>query len=149
MSIRAFDIRDANAALKLLEVQLPAYRVEAIMIGTADLPPLKDTVESLQACGEAFYGFYEKNKLLGALSWEQGDDHLRICRMMVHPEHFRKGIAGQLLRFFLENNDADKIVVTTGATNNPAINLYLAHGFILQKYVKVGPAIELAWLEKI
>jgi len=148
MSIREIDIRHAREAAAVWNVQQPAYRIEAELIGFADLPPLRETVEQLQACGETFYGFFEGDELRGAISCEREEEHVRICRMVVHPEHFRKGIAGRLLRHLLSNHPAPKTVVTTGAANTPAINLYLAHGFNRTRNERVGPGLELTWLEK-
>jgi hypothetical protein len=32
--------------------------VEANIIGSYAIPPLKDTVDKLQQCGESFFGYY-------------------------------------------------------------------------------------------
>jgi ribosomal protein S18 acetylase RimI-like enzyme len=49
---------------------------------------------------------------------------------MVHPDHFRKGIATSLLKALEESEAAIRaMVVCTGADNTPAIQLYQRFGF--------------------
>jgi len=61
---------------------------------------------------------------------------LDIHRVAVHPSQFRKGIARKMLEFIEKIYDSiEEIVVSTGAKNQPAINLYVKLGFKkLEKY---------------
>lgn len=147
-TIHEIPIQQQDQAVSVLALQHASYRIEAELIGFADLPPLQENAEDLRNCGETFYGYWEEGKLVGAISFNDEDTHYQICRMMVHPEHFRKGIAGKLLRYVLGEHPGKKGVVTTGARNIPAIRLYEAHGFKLVKQVKVAPNLSLAWLER-
>lgn len=147
-AIQVIPIQQQDQAAAVLALQHAAYRIEAELIGFADLPPLQEKAEDLQNCGETFFGYWEDGRLAGAISFNDEGDHYQICRMMVHPEHFRKGIAGKLLRHVLAAHQGKKGIVTTGAGNIPAIRLYESHGFKLIKQVKVAPNLSLAWLEK-
>ncbi len=49
-------IEQEEVAKQVLQIQIPAYKVEAELIDFYDIPPLKDTVSSLQQCGETFTG---------------------------------------------------------------------------------------------
>lgn len=51
----------------ILNLQIPSYQVEAEIIGSYDIPPLKDTVDTLQSCGETFFGYYDNEALCGAI----------------------------------------------------------------------------------
>ncbi|AJY73946.1 GNAT family N-acetyltransferase [Paenibacillus beijingensis] len=142
-------IAKEETARQVLAVQIPAYEVEAELIQFHDLPPLKETIGSLTACGESFYGFFEQGELAGVISYKKEDDTVDIHRLIVHPAYFRRGIAQALLRFVerLEQSAA-KFVVATAARNNPAKNLYLKNGFLQVKEQEVAPGLSLSFFEK-
>lgn len=136
-------------ALRLLQLQMAAYRVEAELIGFADIPPLKDTMDSIRASKETFYGYLEEGVLAGAIAYETEGDTVTISRMMVHPGYFRRSIAGKLLRhvFALESGAA-RYVVSTGVLNVPALKLYEGAGFQEHSRREIAPGIELITLVK-
>lgn len=142
--IRRLTFETNAKALELLQLQLAAYRVEAELIGFPDIPPLKDSISSIREAKEIFYGTYAGDELAGAVSYGKSGGEATICRVMVHPHHFRKGIASSLLQFVLElESGADRIYVSTGAKNEPAVRLYRKHGFSEHSRRTIGPDIEL------
>ena len=48
----------------------------------------------------------------------------------MHPNYFRQGIAGVLMKFVLKTFKSNLLVVETGLENGPATNLYEKLGFI-------------------
>jgi len=148
--IRLIDNTDPVNAAHLLRVQLPAYRVEARLIKFDGIPPLRDTVDTIQVCGETFLGYYEADgELAGFLSFEEDTPGYTICRLVVHPDHFRKGIAHSLIQHFLsEVCPLQKVAVSTGAKNEPALRLYQKLGFRQVGSLEVAPDVYLALLEK-
>lgn len=135
-------------AQAILEVQIPAYQVEAEIIGFYEIPPLKDTLESLAECKETFLGYYIQDQLAGFISYVKVGVILDICRVAVHPSYFRKGVASKLLSYLLEQESADKVIVSTGAKNTPAKLLYQRFGFQEVKEIEVGPGVFLTSFEK-
>lgn len=110
--IKKIDITEPKLAEEVLNIQIPSYTVEAEIIDFFDLPPLKDTVETLQQCGEAFYGYYQNDELCGVISLKVDKDIVDIHRLMVHPKQFRKGIAKYLLDFIEKHfTNANSIIV--------------------------------------
>lgn len=146
--IKQFDIRLPKNAEKLLEIQIPAYKVEAEIIGYDDIPPLKDTVNTLKQCGETFFGYYINEELCAAISVKVIDNEVDIHRLIVHPDHFRKGIAQKLLTFIERQFDKRIIKVATGSKNKPAITLYKKNGFRITKEVQVNEHLSLTYFEK-
>lgn len=147
--IRLLDISRLEIAESVLNVQIPSYLVEVSYIGFKEIPPLKDTAETLAACGETFLGFFVKEELAGFLSYEMDEDIMTICRVAVHPEHFKKGIASALLK------EAEKaaysvrtIKVSTGKKNSPAISLYQKTGYSKTKDILIQPDLWITCLEK-
>ena len=146
--IKQFDIRLPINAEKLLEIQMPAYKVEAEIIGYDDIPPLKDTVNTLKQCEETFFGYYINEELCAAISVKVIDNEVDIHRLIVHPDHFRKGIAQKLLTFIERQFNKRIIIVATGSKNKPAITLYKKNGFRITKEIQVNEHLSLTYFEK-
>jgi ribosomal protein S18 acetylase RimI-like enzyme len=147
--IRQLDLSDEARTKELLALQQASYAVEAALIGTSDIPPLKDTPETLARCGETFYGYFEGDSLVGAISYKIENDTLDIHRLVVRPDRFRKGIGRSLVAFVEEIEPGPRrIVVSTGAGNRPAKNLYLSLGFRKTNETEVAPGLRVALFEK-
>lgn len=147
--IKEIDITNTSLAKQLLHVQIASYKVEADIIDFYEIPPLKDTIDTLQRCGETFYGFYADQELCGAISIKVKKSEMYILRLIVHPNHFKKGIASMLLDFVESNvNGVKTIVVTTGSKNIPAVNFYEKSGFLKVGEIKVEERLSLAVFKK-
>ena len=87
-------------------------------------------------------------KLLGFISYEYEGDVVSICRLVVHPNYFRKGIASELLQHVLSATPkAVSIIVSTGAKNLPALALYERHHFYKVHDIEVEPTIFITQLK--
>lgn len=148
--IKKLNLRETETAKNVLELQMDSYKVEAEIIGFYEIPPLKDTINSLKECDEIFYGYYIKDTLAGVISYKVIDNILDIHRVAVHPQFFKMGIAGKLINFVegLESN-VNKIVVCTAKKNLPAINLYLKNGYKDIKDIEISENVYLTEFEKI
>ncbi|OBZ07675.1 MULTISPECIES: N-acetyltransferase [Bacillales] len=147
--IKEIDITNRALAEKMLNIQIPAYKVEAALIDFDEIPPLKDTVDTLLACGETFYGYYIEDELCGAIAIKAEGSEIDIHRLLVHPDHFRKGIAQKLLRY-VENLEGDyhTLIVSTGSKNAPAIHLYTSNGFFETGVIEVEERLSLTSFQK-
>src|SRR5262245_15073166 len=118
MELIPLDIRDDEVAGAVLELQRWAYRIEADLIGSDAIPPLRETLEDLQRCGEQFLGAFADGRLVGAVSWKLDRETIDLHRLVVDPEWFRQGVGTGLVRGALAANpDARRAVVETGALN--------------------------------
>jgi len=143
------DLHNLSLVKELFELQKASYLVEAKLINFFDIPPLKETMEELKHCGELFLGYFEDEKLAGALSYTIDGEELTICRMVVHPNHFRKGIAQRLLAEVEKNNKELKVFkVSTGKDNSPAKRLYLKNDYQLFEDFEVVPGLYISNFEK-
>jgi ribosomal protein S18 acetylase RimI-like enzyme len=148
--IAKIQILEARVASQILELQRLSYRVEADLIGSDAIPGLQETLEQLQNCNETFYGFFEAQILCGAISFKLEHHTLDIHRLVVHPDHFRKGVAKSLLEFVLNLElKAERCVVQTGALNLPAIGLYQKLGFLELEQREVIPGLWVSVFEKV
>ncbi len=147
--IKRLDSKDSRTAEQIVDLQKKSYIIEAELIGFYNIPPLKDTVDTIIQCDEVFYGYYTEDVLAGLISYKLEDDLLDIYRVAVHPEYFRKGIAGQLVQFIEEMNKGIKrIIVSTGLKNKPAVSLYLKLGFSKVSEVEVAEGVYVVSFEK-
>ncbi|MGM9925372.1 MAG: GNAT family N-acetyltransferase [Bacillus sp. (in: firmicutes)] len=147
--IKKIDITNPKFAKAVLKIQIPSYEVEAELLDFYELPPLKDTVKSLQQSGETFFGYYIDEELSGVISIKIEDGVMDIHRLFVHPKHFRKGIAKKLLDFIQTNGkEFETIIVSTGSKNVPAINFYQKNGFAKTEEIRVAEGLSLTILEK-
>ncbi|MDX8289633.1 GNAT family N-acetyltransferase [Metabacillus indicus] len=142
------DITNRKTAEEVLSIQIPSYKIEANLIGSYDIPPLKDTIDTLQRCGECFYGYYSENKLCGALAMKIENEEMDIHRLIVDPDHFLKGIAQSLLSYAERQEGIKRIIVSTGSRNTPAVRFYEKNGFQKVKEVIVNEQISLTFFEK-
>jgi GNAT superfamily N-acetyltransferase len=152
MGIVSLHIKQQETAEEVWALQHPAYRVEAALIGVSDLPPLRDTVKSLQKCGESFWGYRDDDEgdLIGAISFvQEREAHYTICRMMVHPDFLRRGIGSLLMKHLLLG--PPKFVtwtVTAEIRNLPALSLYESFGFIRSDTFEPIPGVTMQRLER-
>ncbi|KEO81188.1 GNAT family N-acetyltransferase [Tumebacillus flagellatus] len=166
--ITYIEIQDRENAEKMLGLQIPSYKVEAKLIGFDGIPPLHETVEELQGCGERFWVYEIDGRWAGAIAYEveksagereasgvggpggDGGSAVVISRMMVHPDYFRRGIARALLRHVLQvaEPSAQLYRVSTGSLNEPALQLYRSEGFHETRRLEVAPGVEITFLEK-
>lgn len=145
-TIIKLDLQDAFTLSELWSLQHKAYRLEAELIGFNEIPPLLETRDMLAGSTEEFYGcFDDSGDLMGAVAvLEESPGKLTVTRMMVHPDHFRKGVAGGLLEFIFEHySRMAQFIVSTGKLNIPAVTLYTKHGFIPAGVEEVAPGVEL------
>lgn len=145
--IKEINLSDSTSAAEVHDLQRKAYRIEAELIGTEEIPPLKETLEQLQNSGETFIGCYIGDRLAVAVSFKKEGEVLDIHRVMVHPDFFRRGIAGRLMDH-LEQRKYTGIIVSTGAANTPAVKLYEKLGFERQTDTVVGDGLVIANFKK-
>ena len=146
--IHNIDLHNPDHLDKVITLQRVSYLIEAEIIDFYEIPPLVETREELIHCGEHFVGYFIDDVLAGFLSYTEEDHVLDICRVAVHPDHFRKGIANSLLKQVLSLPGIQKAIVSTGKKNLPALRLYQKHGFVIVGDKEIGNGIFLTNLEK-
>jgi GNAT superfamily N-acetyltransferase len=149
MKVVALDLTDPATASELLDLQRRAYRVEAGLIGSTEIPSLHESLEELQDCGETFLGAFVVDRLAGCVSWKFDGETIDLHRLVVDPPHFRSGVGTALVRTALAANPgAMRAIVQTGAGNEPARALYLREGFTLTDEFEPIPGLWVARFSK-
>lgn len=136
-------------AHQILTVQIASYRVEANLLNYPNLPPLHETVDDILETSEEFLVYHDGDQIVGAVSYEISKETLEIGRLVVHPNHFRRGIARRLLEAVEEiDPNIRRLIVSTGAANIPAITLYQKMGYQLYDRLQLPDGLKLVRLEK-
>ena len=129
---RVLDHRDPIIAEQIYQLQQASYAIEGELIGYADFPPLRVTVQDIQQEPEVFLGYWEAATLAGVISFSIAPVLVDIGRLIVHPQYFRRGIAGALLQAVeLYAPLGACLTVSTAEKNTPAVRLYEKHGYEL------------------
>ncbi|MDP1849032.1 MAG: GNAT family N-acetyltransferase [Solirubrobacteraceae bacterium] len=110
----------------VLAVQRAGYAVEARLIGVGSLPPQHETLDDLRR--EQIWVADDGGDVAGVLGVQVGNE-LEIARLVVAPEHMRRGIGRALARHAIVLAGDRVIRVGTAAANGPALALYAALGF--------------------
>lgn len=150
MTIQKLTHNTPATAKEILQLQKTAYAIEAELIGFSDLPPIKNTVDSIMHSEEQFIGYIEDHKILGVLSYKEEEGFIDIHRLMVNPSSFRKGIAQALLSYLFENSSPSPypFIVQTGTQNTPAINLYEKNHFQTVQEIEIEPDVHMVLLRR-
>ena len=148
--IRALNPSHEREAARIVALQRTSYSVEAALIGAFDIPPLREPMHALSCCGETFYGYFAGGELVGAVSCKVESGVVDVHRLMVHPEHFRKGIVCSLTEH-LEDTETplSRIVASTGSINFPASSLYRRLGFAEKREVEVARGLRVTLFEMV
>lgn len=146
--IQELDHRSESTAKAIQRIQRPAYLVEAEMMGFQGIPQLKESTLEIRNSSEVFLGYLEEDRLLGFISYKKETNTIDIYRLVVDPEHFRKGVGRELLTFLLEKYKGMDFIVSTGKENVPAKKLYENYGFIEVEDFEVAPGVFCTALEK-
>lgn len=129
--IRKINQKDKEIAKEIESLQKLSYRVEAEIIGYSAIPPLEESINDITNSEGIFLAFSEEQQIAGILAYGFEEDFIIINKLMIHPNHFRKGIASNLIDYlFRLDLDNLRVKVATGAKNYPAIRLYQKHGFV-------------------
>lgn len=146
--IRKVNHRNEYTAKAIQRIQRPAYLVEAELMGFEGIPQLKESTIEIQNSGETFLGYMEQEVLLGFISYKKENNIVDIHRLVVNPEHFRKGIGRKLLAYLMEEFEGMEFIVSTGKMNKPAKNLYTSFGFVEKEDFEVAPGVFCTTLKK-
>ena len=147
--IAPIDHLDPRIAALIHDLQQASYAVERDLIGVAEFSPLGVTAEMIQREPDTFLGWWDEDQLVGVASFTATEEEIDIGRMVVHPAHFRRGIASALLRAVEERAaPGQRITVSTAEKNEPAVRLYQRHGFEITRRTVLPDGLALVRLAK-
>lgn len=109
---------------------MASYAIEAKLLKAKDFPPLKRPLDAYINTTGVFFGHHdEANALTAVMELKITSAQVHIQSLVVHPDHFRKGIGTKLMQYVFDSYQSDEYLVETGVDNAPACLLYKKHGF--------------------
>lgn len=128
MRIDRLDVADPAVATEVLAVQQAAYRVEADLIGSSEIPPLQEGLDELMTAQLDWLGLAAAGVLVAAIAFTRDENVVDIDRLIVAPVAMRQGHGSALVEAL---GDDVTITVSTGTLNGPARQLYEKLGFAI------------------
>jgi ribosomal protein S18 acetylase RimI-like enzyme len=124
------DLRAPGTAAEVYRVWTASYRLEAELLGVENFPPLARSEEQIARSDNLFFGVFAAGELAAVAEVElASSEAATIAALVVHPDHFRQGHAGALVRDILRRFGDRAVEVSTAVANKPALALYRTLGF--------------------
>lgn len=134
VQIIRLDHQQNRTATDIHAIMQAAYKIEAELLGVEDFHPLKRGITNIQTATTVFYGFQRNDSLAAVIEIEQlPDSTIEIDSLVVTPAFFRQGLGSRILKHVFTLFPGRAFLVSTGAKNLPALNLYRKLGFIDSK----------------
>lgn len=115
-------------AHRVLAIQRAAYAVEAALVGDDRIPALHEDLQTLVSRPLRWL-LADEPAVSGALGYERSDVTVTIDRLVVDPDHARRGVGRALVVEVLRRAGGTPVHVSTGRDNAPARRLYERVGF--------------------
>ncbi len=123
---------EMNDLQEILELQHLAYLSEAELFGTKDIQPLTETLEDLIEefkAGIVLKMTDENNRIIGSIRAREKDGSAYIGKLMVHPDHRRKGYGKRLLAEIERCYPGKRYELFTSSRSINNIRLYESVGY--------------------
>ena len=138
-------------AAEILALQELAYQSEAERYADHTLPPLKQTLEEMEADlrEQVVLKATVGGRIVGSVRGRVSDGTCYVGRLIVHPDVQNRGLGTQLLRE-LERAcpDAKRFELFTGHLSEPALHIYHKLGYQVFREEYVHERLTLVYLEK-
>ena len=140
--IEKVNCKEEEVAEQLYSIWQASYPVEKEMIGAEIFPPLDRTVRDFQSTENDFYAYVIDHQFAGVIELARIEDYIHLQSLVVHPAHFRKGIASALIKHAMKTHTSAKYSVETGYENVPAKRLYESFAFRENKVYDTGYGVK-------
>ncbi|WP_309066573.1 GNAT family N-acetyltransferase [Microbacterium sp.] len=147
VEISPIRVEDAGEVMTL---QRAAFVSEAQIYGTADMPPLTQTLDEVRAELADCIGWVARvdGRLVGALRAQQSDGLLLIGRIAIAPDMQGEGIGRMLLEAAENGTRATEAELFTGSLSEANIRLYERCGYRQTERVPQGDGTEQVFMRK-
>lgn len=137
---------------EILELQYLAYQSEAALFGNKDIPPLKETIEEVEE--EYQKGLILKmtdpnGVIIGSVRAYEDGGTVYIGKLMVHPDHRRKGYGKMLLSEMEKYFPGRRYELFTSTRSVDNIRLYESVGYREFDRKKIDEELEFVYMEKV
>ena len=136
---------------EILDLQHLAYQSEAALFGRQDIQPLTETLDELieeYKAGTVLKMTDENGKIIGSVRGKEADGTLYIGKLMVHPDHQRKGYGRRLVTAIEECCPGRRYELFTSTRSVNNIRMYETLGYKQFDVRDVDGELKFVYLEK-
>lgn len=135
---------------EVMTLQRAAFVSEAQIYGSADMPPLTQTLTEVEAELRNSSGLTARiaGRLVGAIRYVEDDGVLLIGRIAIAPDMQGEGLGRTLLDAAEKQSSADVAELFTGSLSEANIRLYEACGYRESQRIPEGDGTEQVFLRK-
>ena len=137
---------------EILALQYLAYQSEAALFGSRDIPPLKQTLSEVEAefdRGVILKMLGGNGSIIGSVRAYESDGTVYIGKLMVHPDHRRKGLGSRLLAEIEQCFPHRRYELFTSTRSADNIRLYEKNGYRIFSRKPVSSELEFVYMEKV
>ncbi|MBR4430835.1 MAG: GNAT family N-acetyltransferase [Clostridiales bacterium] len=137
---------------EILELQYLAYQSEAALFGNKDIPPLKQTLD--EVVEEYNEGLVlkmtdENGVIIGSVRAHEKDGTVYIGKLMVRPDHQKKGYGKRLLLEVEKYYPGKRYELFTSTRSIDNIRLYQSAGYKEFEQKAVDDELVFVYMEKV
>ncbi|MFB7252023.1 GNAT family N-acetyltransferase [Microbacterium sp. NPDC056234] len=149
MDIELARVTPADAG-EILTIQRAAFVSEALIYGTADMPPLTQTLDELRAELTEANGWVARRgpRLVGAIRVRETAELLLIGRIAIAPDLQGEGIGRTLLEAVERDSQAPEAELFTGSLSEANVRLYESCGYRITERVDQGDGTSQVFMRK-
>jgi len=116
---------------EILDIQKMAFRENAVRYDDPDITQLTDTLDDLleRVRGHIVLKAVADSVIVGSVKGMQIGNRCRISNLIVHPDHWNRGIGRRLMASIEDEFDADVFELVTGYKDEKNISLYGKLGY--------------------
>ena len=135
---------------EVLTIQRAAFVSEALIYGSAEMPPLVQTLEELEAELRVADGWVARigPRIVGAIRTRESNGVLLIGRIVIAPDVQGSGVGGMLLAAAEEHSGAAEAELFTGSLSEANIRLYERFGYEKTETIDQGDGTAQVFLRK-
>lgn len=137
---------------EILELQYLAYQSEAVLFGSKDIPPLKETLEEVQEeykKGTVLKLVTDEEEIIGSVRAYEKDGTAYIGKLMVHPDHRCKGYGSMLLKGIEKYFLGKRYELFTSTRSVDNIRLYEKNGYRIFDRKEIDAELVFVYMEKL
>lgn len=136
---------------EILTLQYLSYQSEADLVGTNDIPPLKQTISEVideYKCGTILKMVAENNVIIGSVRAKKVDGTVHIGKLMVHPDYRGKGLGTKLLIEIEQYFPDSRYELFTSTKSVDNIRLYQKLGYKIFSEKVLDCGLVFVYMEK-
>lgn len=142
---------EASDLETILSLQHLAWQSEAELLGTKDIPPLRQTLADIVSEFQTFLFLKvvdEKQQIIASVRGRVVGATCHIGKLMVHPALQGQGIGSHLLAEVERRSGCARFELFTSTKSLGNISLYERAGYTLFKTEKISENVSLAYFQK-